>query len=216
MPNRADFSTYSTDADDWVSVAAPGEAIVGVLPDAHCELPSGADSCVNWLDGTSMAAPLVAGGAALMWADLYQSGAVDGALAPSACTAGGTPCNQVVRARIETGADKVGAQGQDLLQWTRHGRLNLASSLTVVVPPPTDTTRVTVRASVPSAAEAGLAMGRLTVQRTGSTDEALAVNVAITGSATPGADYSVVDVSAQKFDGNPEHQQSVLRGELSP
>jgi hypothetical protein len=30
------------------------------------------------------------------------------------------------------------------------------------------------------------------------------------------ADYSVVDVSAQKFDGNPEHQLSVLRGELSP
>ena len=128
--NRADFSTYSTDADDWVSVAAPGEAIVGVLPDAHCELPSGADTCVNWLDGTSMAAPLVAGGAALMWADLYQSGAVDGAPAPSACTAGGTPCNQVVRGRIETGADKVGAQGQDLLQWTRHGRLNLAAALT--------------------------------------------------------------------------------------
>jgi hypothetical protein len=187
--NRASFSTYSTDADDWVSVAAPGEAIVGVLPDAQCELPSGVDTCVNWLDGTSMATPLVAGGAALMWADLYQSGAVDGARAPSACTAGGTPCNQVVRARIETGADKVGAQGQDLLQWTRHGRLNLASSLTVVVSPPTDTTRVTVRASVPLASEAGLATGRLTVQRTGSTDEALSVNITIAGTASPGADY---------------------------
>ena len=144
---------------------------------------------MNWLDGTSMATPLVAGGAALMWADLYQSGAVDGAPAPSACTAGGTPCNQVVRGRIETGADKVGAQGQDLLQWTRHGRLNLANALTVVVPPPTGTTRVTVRASVPLAAEAGLATGRLTVQRTGSTDEALLVHVTITGTATPGADY---------------------------
>jgi hypothetical protein len=187
--NRASFSTYSTDADDWVSVAAPGEAIVGVLPDAHCELPSGADTCVNWLDGTSMATPLVAAGAALMWADLYQSGAVDGAPAPSACTAGGTPCNQVVRGRIETGADKVGARGQDLLQWTRHGRLNLANALTVVVPPPTGTTRVTIRASVPLAAEAGLATGRLTVQRTGSTDEALPVHVTITGTATPGTDY---------------------------
>ncbi len=30
------------------------------------------------------------------------------------------------------------------------------------------------------------------------------------------ADYNVVDVSAQHFDGNPAHQQSVLRGELSP
>jgi subtilase family serine protease len=94
-----------------------------------------------------------------------------------------------VRGRIETGADKVGARGQDLLQWTRHGRLNLANALTVVVPPPTGTTRVTIRASVPLAAEAGLATGRLTVQRTGSTDEALLVHVTITGTATPGTDY---------------------------
>ncbi len=28
--------------------------------------------------------------------------------------------------------------------------------------------------------------------------------------------YHVVDVSAQDFDGNPVHQQSVLRGQLSP
>ena len=185
--NRASFSTYSTDADDWVSVAAPGESIAGVLPDAHCELPSGVDTCVNWLDGTSMATPLVAGGAALVWAGLYQSGVVDGAPAPSACTVGGVPCNQVVRERIETGADKVGAQGQDLLQWTRHGRLNLATALAGTVPP--TGTRVTVRAPIPLAAEAGLATGRLNVRRTGSTDEALVVHVTITGTATPGADY---------------------------
>jgi thermitase len=187
--NRASFSTYSTDADDWVSVAAPGEAIVGVLPDAQCELPSGVDTCVNWLDGTSMATPLVAGGAALVWSDLYQSGTVDGALAPSACTVGGTPCNQVVRARIEAGADKVGAQGQDLLQWTRNGRLNLANALVGGTPPPPGTPRVSARASVPSAAEAGLVTGRFTVQRTESTDEALVVHVTITGTATPGTDY---------------------------
>jgi subtilase family serine protease len=182
--NRAGFSTYSTDADDWVSVAAPGEAIVGVLPDAHCDLASGVDTCVNWLDGTSMATPLVAAGAALVWSDLYQSGAVDGARAPSTCTAGGTPCNQVVRERIENGADTVGAQGQDLLQWTRHGRLNLANALSGG-----ETTRVTVVASVPLASEAGPGTGRFTVRRTGSTDEALLVRYTITGTAAPGADY---------------------------
>ena len=69
--NRASFSTYSTDADDWVSLAAPGEAILGALPDAQCELPPGIDTCVNWWDGTSMATPLVAAGAALVWADLW-------------------------------------------------------------------------------------------------------------------------------------------------
>ncbi len=112
-----------------MSLAAPGEAIVGVLPDAQCELPTGTDTCVNWLDGTSMATPLVAAGAALVWADLYQSDAVDGAPAPFGCTVGGTPCNRVVRERLENGADKVGAQGQDLLQWTRHGRLNIANAV---------------------------------------------------------------------------------------
>jgi thermitase len=146
--NRASFSTYSTDADDWVALAAPGEAILGVLPDAQCGLPPGTDTCVNWWDGTSMSTPLVAAGAALVWAGLYQSNAVDGALAPSECMVGGTPCNRVVRGRLENGADKVGAQGQDLLQWTRHGRLNIANAVadvggaptvTSTSPPPTAT-----------------------------------------------------------------------------
>ncbi|MHC4913251.1 MAG: S8 family serine peptidase, partial [Planctomycetota bacterium] len=71
--DRASFSTYSTDADDWVSMAAPGETIIGVLPDLHCALdfPPGTDTCVNYWDGTSMATPLVAGAAALVWTDLY-------------------------------------------------------------------------------------------------------------------------------------------------
>jgi chitodextrinase len=127
--NRPGFSTYSTDADDWVSIAAPGEAILGILPDYHCSLPSGSDSCVNWWDGTSMAAPLVAGGAALVWEDVYQQPGFNGVYAPAGCTVDGAPCNQVVRQRLEDGADKIGAEGQDLLQWTRHGRLNIAGAL---------------------------------------------------------------------------------------
>jgi len=131
--NRAAFSTYSTNADDWVSLAAPGEAIIGVLPDDQCGIPSGSDTCVNWWDGTSMATPLVAGASALVWADLYQSG-VDGTPAPAGCTVNGVPCNQVVRARLENSADKTGANGQDLTQWTQHGRLNVAAALNAAGP----------------------------------------------------------------------------------
>lgn len=124
--DRAAFSTYSNDNDDWVSIGAPGQAIIGVLPDAACGIASGSDTCVDWWDGTSMAAPLVAGTAALVWADLYKT---VGNVAPAGCMVNGIPCNREVRDRIEGGADATGAQGQDLLAWTRHGRLNLAAAL---------------------------------------------------------------------------------------
>jgi thermitase len=132
--DRADFSTYSVDADDWVSMAAPGEWTVGLLPHGMCGLSAPTDSCVDWWSGTSMAAPLVAGAAALVWTRLYQ-GEVDNSSAPPAeCTVDGRPCNRVVRERLERGADKIGAGGQDLLAWTRHGRLNLAAALRAAVP----------------------------------------------------------------------------------
>ncbi|MDP3978163.1 MAG: S8 family serine peptidase [Pseudomonas sp.] len=136
---RASFSTYSQINDPWVSLAAPGQNIIGILPDAHCGPTSGVDSCVDWWDGTSMAAPLVAGGAALVWADLYadlKAGNFSPE-SPANCRWDGQPCNQVVRQRLENGADKIGAQGQNMQEWTRHGRLNLHGALTVGdVPPP--------------------------------------------------------------------------------
>jgi thermitase len=126
---RAGFTTYSEDTDDWVSLAAPGEWIVGLLPHGMCGLSSPTDSCVDWWSGTSMAAPLVAGAAALVWTQLYQGEVDDPLASPSACTVDGVACNRVVRQRLENGADKTGAGGQDLLSWTRHGRLNLAGAL---------------------------------------------------------------------------------------
>jgi thermitase len=132
---RANFSTYSQNFDDWVSLSAPGESIIGILPDARCAgaYPPGTDSCVDWWNGTSMSTPLVAGGAALVWADLYETmkagGASDQDLKPANCSWAGLPCNHVVRQRLEDGADKFGAQGQNMQDWTRHGRLNIAGAL---------------------------------------------------------------------------------------
>lgn len=134
---RASFSTYSQINDPWVSLAAPGQSIIGILPDAQCGLASGVDSCVDWWDGTSMAAPLVAGGAALVWADLLETLKASGAnLKPSDCLFELLPCNQVVRQRLEDGADKTGAQGQNMQEWTRHGRLNIAGALAAGTAPP--------------------------------------------------------------------------------
>jgi thermitase len=127
--NRAGFSSYSTDCDDWVSLAAPGKDIIGIVPFDHadCPLTEPDDTCVDWWDGTSMAAPLVAGAAALVWAKLFPEQSPQSCSSPS-----GVPCNEVVRRHLEYGADATGAAGQDLLAWSRHGRLNLDGALSIV------------------------------------------------------------------------------------
>jgi Tol biopolymer transport system component len=51
---------------------------------------------------------------------------------------------------------------------------------------------VTIAATGPSATEAGLATGQLTVSRTGNTAAALTVFYTVTGTATPGSDYGVL------------------------
>lgn len=138
--DRASFSSYSRRGDPWVSLAAPGESIVGILPDASCGIPSGVDSCVDWWSGTSMAAPLVAGGAALVWHDLYQR--YPAASGPGSCEVDGVACNRWVRQQLEQGAAAVGARGQDMTRWTRYGRLDLAAALNdppAPPPPPADT-----------------------------------------------------------------------------
>jgi thermitase len=110
--NLAYFSSFSTDSDDWVSVAAPGHVILSAVPGSFCYVadddPQG---CYDYKSGTSMAAPVVAGIAAVLWS---QPGAT----------------NATVRSSIEEGADQTGALGQNFLAWTQHGRVNLHGALT--------------------------------------------------------------------------------------
>jgi len=109
--NLAYFSSFSTDGDDWVSVAAPGHIILSAVPGSFCYVADNdPQGCYDYKSGTSMAAPVVAGIAAVLWS---QPGAT----------------NATVRSSIEEGADKTGALGQNFLAWTRNGRVNLHAAL---------------------------------------------------------------------------------------
>ncbi|MCI5224642.1 MAG: PKD domain-containing protein, partial [Candidatus Electrothrix sp. AR4] len=116
--NLASFSTFSTDSDDWVSVAAPGDVIFSAVPAESCGLtkddPKG---CYDWKSGTSMATPIVSGIAAMLWAYLPD------------------PTNKKVRNCLENSADTVGALGQNFLSWTQHGRVNLPAALNCLPSP---------------------------------------------------------------------------------
>lgn len=106
--NLAYFSTFSTDSDDWVSVAAPGHVIFSTVPGSFCGIPADdPGGCYDWKSGTSMATPFVAGMAAELWNNLT------------------TPTNTAIRDLIESTADAQGPLGQNLLAWTRYGRVNL-------------------------------------------------------------------------------------------
>ena len=109
--NIASFSNFGPGVD----VAAPGTSILSTYPGAAC---SDSD-CYNWLSGTSMATPVVAGVAALV---LDSIGGDPIVRTPSLR-------DDVINA-ILNNADHTGALGQNMLAWTQHGRLNLQAALT--------------------------------------------------------------------------------------
>jgi thermitase len=98
---RASFSNYGA----WVDVAAPGQAI-------YSTWKGGGYTTMN---GTSMACPLVAGLANLLYARLGGARSVGNAA--------------LVRAAIEGSATDVGA-------WVVHGRVDFAAALAALAPPP--------------------------------------------------------------------------------
>lgn len=114
--NLAYFSTFSS---AWVSVAAPGHNILSAYPNAACGLgETDPEGCYNWLSGTSMASPHVAGVAALVLA--YYPGIT----------------NTQARGHIENNANAQGALGQNFRAWVKYGRVNAHLALTSNNPPP--------------------------------------------------------------------------------
>lgn len=106
--NLSAFSTFGS----WVSVLAPGTAILSTVPGGGCGQPAGVPSdCYDYKSGTSMSTPHVSGLAALLWAQ------------------NPTATNGQIRSLIENGADATGALGQNLLAWSAHGRINMAAAL---------------------------------------------------------------------------------------
>jgi len=111
--NRATFSNYG----GWVDIAAPGNVIMSTYPMAQCAASTvpGDTGCYNWLSGTSMASPFVAGAAALVW------------------SRGDVTSNQQVVDILLNSADPVGVASTRLDTWTAHGGLNVANALAYAV-----------------------------------------------------------------------------------
>lgn len=103
---KASFSSYGT----WVDVAAPGNAIYSTLPTHSYNLQTKTPSLqlnYDYLNGTSMATPMVSGVVALIWTTGY-----------------GSSNTSVVNRLFET-ADKISGTGT---YWT-YGRVNAASAV---------------------------------------------------------------------------------------
>jgi thermitase len=110
---KASFSTYGK----WVDVAAPGVNIYSTFPKHPFALgtQNGREMGYDIISGTSMASPVVAGVAALVWS-----------------TPAGT-ANTAVRAKVESSADdKVPGTGT---YWT-HGRVNACKAVAGVCDQP--------------------------------------------------------------------------------
>jgi thermitase len=108
--NKASFSTYGK----WVDVAAPGVNVYSTFPNHEFLLgtQNGRSMGYDVASGTSMASPVVAGVAALVWASQAS------------------PDKDSVRAKIESTADPIPGTGTN---WAR-GRVNACKAVAGTCP----------------------------------------------------------------------------------
>lgn len=105
---KASFSTYGK----WVDVAAPGVSVYSTFPNGPFVIGTQSNRSHGYdiASGTSMASPIVAGVAALVWS-----------------TPAGT-ANTTVRAKVESTADEIPGTGS---YWV-HGRVNACDAVACV------------------------------------------------------------------------------------
>ena len=95
--DESDQKAGFSNTGSWISVCAPGENILSTLPTrpVHVVKNEGKQMYYDWMDGTSMAAPFVAGVAALLRAQYPTLSA------------------QAIKQRLEKTADDLGSAGYD-------------------------------------------------------------------------------------------------------
>jgi len=111
MDKKSSFSNFGS----WVKVTAPGTNIYSTLPTSAFGLQQKKTLSLNYdyLSGTSMAAPIVSGVVALVWASQY-----------------GTSSDAVIQ-RLYATADKIAGTGQ----YWQYGRVNAARAVGVAATP---------------------------------------------------------------------------------
>jgi subtilisin family serine protease len=113
--DQNDNPAYFTSYGDWVELAAPGVHIRSTMPTYHVTLNDlGYAANYEYMSGTSMACPHVAGAAALVWSSF-----------PNAT-------RDWVRARLRSTADDLGESGFD--QYYGYGRINARKAVEQVAP----------------------------------------------------------------------------------
>jgi thermitase len=114
--DSSDYPASFTNYGDWVEVAAPGVNIYSTLPTYPCYLTenSGKSTYYDYLSGTSMACPHVAGVAALIWSRF-----------PNAS-------RDWVRARLRYTANDLGSPGFDI--YYGYGRINAYNATVQTLP----------------------------------------------------------------------------------
>lgn len=172
--NKASFSSYGS----WVSVAAPGVNIFSTFPTHPFTLgtQNGRAQYYDYGSGTSMATPMAAGVAGLIWASEYGTS------------------NAAVRARLESTADSIAGTGS---YWA-YGRINAGRAVTQasVTPAPTATPTPTPTPTPATNPSGTISVSSVSYAASGGrySDKHLSITVAVTnesGSVVSGASVSV-------------------------